>query len=442
MDRIDKFLKTRPSKSRRLIRVGSREVVITKEDVKKVRRYVNRECLDNIDLHTPCNTAYSRVPGEAVVKQKKDISLAMQERDIKKMLSKKKHMHTAKKNSYEWVLAECAGGDEFVNLERYNSSMHISEHAFSKDALACYYKELELMYSRPKEKTRRVTADRLDIDTPYPRREAKAIASEPFAALHRGWGLVVDKAACRYSAMDVRRGIAVQSADGGRVCAVGDNIFALVHGVVIEKPLFGETVVFHGVSVADDVASVYVSREVHMHSMSVDERILDFVVSNESIVLATKRCVILHSIQTGRSRRFRFCRLQKMALKSGSLYVLSQDILYRVDFQSPGKEIVCTGVNTFSAGSVIVVASGENVVVCGRRMYQGSLVRDVLAHQTLPIFCAATANELRVFYYKRDESTIQVRLCRRIQGLFSGMVFHEKYHWLYAHREGLLRLHV
>lgn len=442
MDRIDKFLKTRPSKSRRLIRVGDKEVEITKEDVKKVRRYVNRECLDNIDLHTPCHTAYSRVPGEAVVKQKKDVSLAIQERDIKIMLSKKKRVHTAKKKTYEWALSVCTGGDEFANLERYDSSMHVSEHVFSKDALACYYRELELMYSRPKEKTRHIVADRFDITARYPRREAKVLAFGPCAALHRGWGFVVDRSACRYSVMDVRRGIKVQSADGGRVCAAGDSVFSLVHGVVEEKPLFSDTATFYRVSVVDSTASVHVHREAQVHSMPGNEEILDFAVCSESIALATRRCVILYSRHTGRFRRFRFCRLQKMALERGLLYVLSQDILYRIDMLNPGKEIVCTGVNTFYAGSVVVAASGENIVVHGRRMYQGSLVRDVLVHQTLPIFCAATASELRVFCYKRVESAIQVRLCRKIQGKFSGTMFHEKHHWLYSHREELLRLHV
>lgn len=444
MDRIDKFLKTRPSKSKRLIRVGNKEVEITKEDVKKVRRYVNRECLDSIDLHAPCHTAYSRVPGEAVVKQKKDVSLALQERDIKRILAKKRHVpvHTAKKKTYEWALAECTGGDEFVNLERYDSSMHVSEHVFSKDALACYYRELEFMYSRPREKTRRVVADRFDISTRYPRREAKVLAFGPCAALHRGWGLVVDEDACRYSVTDVKRGIAVQSADGRRVCAAGDSVFALVHGTVVEKRLFGDTAAFYSVSVVDSAASVHVSSEVPVHSVADDEKILDFAVCSEAIALATRKCVVLHSRHTGRTRRFRFPRLQKMALGSGSLHVLSQDILYRVGLQGAEKEIVCTGVNTFSAGGIVVAASGDTVIVCGRRMCQRSLVRAVLAHRTLPIFCAATASELRVFCYRRSESAVQVRLCSRIEGRFSGTVFHEKHHWLYAQREGLLRLHV
>lgn len=442
MDRIDKFLKSRPSKSKRLIRVGNREVEITKEDVKKARRYVNRECLDKIDLHAPCNTAYSSVPGEAVVRHRRDVSLAIQQRDIKKLHGKKKRVAAAKKKTYEWLLVECTGGDEFVNLERYDQSRHLSEHVFSKEALAGYYRELGLMYSRPREKARHVAADQFEVSTRYPRREAKSLSLGLCSAIHRGWGLVVDEAACRYSVVDLKRSIVAKSADGRRACAAGCSVFALVHGRVVEKHLFGDAEVSYSVIRADNVVNVHVSREASAHQMPECEEILDFVVHNENIALATKRYVVLLSRHTGGIRRFRFHRLQKMVLEKGVLHVLSQNILYRVDLQSLGKEIVCTGVNTFSAGDVVVAGSGENVVVGGRRMYQGSLVRYVQAHSTLPIFCVATAGELRVFCYKKEESGVKVKLCRRIPGRFSNTMFHERYHWLYAHREGLMKLHV
>ncbi|KAL0264017.1 UNVERIFIED_CONTAM: hypothetical protein PYX00_011031 [Menopon gallinae] len=443
MDRIDKFLKSRLSKSRRIIRVGDREVEITKEDVKKVRRYMNRECLDSIDLHAPCNTAYSRVPGEAVVKHKRDVSLAMQQRDIRRLQGKRTQAPAAarKVKMPEWPLGECAGGDELANLEGYDPGKHLSEHVFSREALASYYKELELMYTRPREKGKCIIADKFEVSTRYPRREAKILPLGPCSAVHRGWGLVVDEAACRYSVVDTKGGVAARCADGRRVCAAGGSVFALVRGRVVAERLFSGAEAFYSVHTADGAASVHVSRDVQERSEPEDEEVLDFAASSESIALATKRCVVLHSRRTGKTRRFRFNGLQKMVLAGGVLYVLAQNMLYRVDMQSAGKEIVCAGVNAFSAGGVVIAASSESVVVCGRRMYQGSLVRDVQAHRTLPIFCAATAGELRVFCYKMEDCGLKVRLCRRIAGRFSGVMFHERHHWLYAHREGLPRLY-
>ena len=73
MDRINKFLNSRPVKHRRTLKCGDKSYEITKEDLKKVRAYRSSKCLDpTFKLSRPLDLTFSSVPIEPLPAKKEE----------------------------------------------------------------------------------------------------------------------------------------------------------------------------------------------------------------------------------------------------------------------------------------------------------------------------------------------------------------------------------
>lgn len=433
MDRIDKFLNSRPSKKKRKVRIGRKEVEITKEDAKKVRRYLNRECLDKINLHEPLNTSYSSIPGEPVIRTKKDISESLQKRKIENI---KRVMHlrpVVKKRVQAWDIGECKGGSEFINLESYDQEKTVSEYVFGPESLERYYKELESLYLRPKEKQKNVKIDLLESKPRFPKKEVKTF---PFGAEEHILGnlcIVGLGQENRSQVWDMKRNIPAGEFQGRSAFFSGEDLF-----FVQERAVYRRNVVGRCEKVFEDAAPEHPGKA----SPGWDDRAGALRVSGEggTLALVGHQSVRVFDLKSERQRRFRVPGVQKVVLQRGWLYALTLSSLFVFGLQSPGKR-VSKGGHDVSVGDVTVVASGEHVIVEGRWMHQAVFVRSVQAHQRRPLFCAVTTDDLRVFCYERSSGGLRVRLCRRVPGHFERPVFHAQHPWIYVLRDGKTRIY-
>lgn len=419
MDRIDKFLSARPSKKKRHVKVGNKEVEITKEDMLKVRRYRNRECLDAIDLCGPLNTKYSRVPGVPVQKpSKKDASLAHQKRAIEKLQREQciAASRPKKTESDAWTSFDCVGGAELVNVDAYDQEKYVGDYVFSAQDLAKYLRDIDDALLRPAEKAKNVAVDDFVPTTKFPTREAKTLCVGDIDAVHKSVCFV--RNGDGYAVVDLKTGIAVRQIRGERISVRGNNIFVLRGDEVVATDFFGNTKCAFRAGTAKP-----------------ESAITEFAVGDDCVVFCAKDGVAVVAKADGKAERRRIRGVSKVAV-GAKMFFLSRSTLWSVGFS--GNVLRCSA-QDFSVGDATVVASGNDVVVDGRRMHQRGHVRFVCAHAHRALFCAGMENELRVFCYEKG-AAIKVKLCARIPGRFSNAVFDAAHARLFATRDGQLRL--
>lgn len=433
MDRIDRFLNSRPSKKKRVVRVGKKKIEVTKEDVKKVRRYLNRECLDEIDLCTPMDTRYSSIPGVAVVKVKKDISESLQKYKIEKIKQEKRKNPVVQRPTRRWDILECEGGAEFTNLQSYDREKNLSEYIFGTPSLMEYYKELESLYLRPRMKEKRIKIDRLEKEPRFPSKEVKTFCFGADGPISGSACVIGLGDGDKNEIWEMKRGFPIGKFEGERALFLEDDLFFVQGNRVLLRNVLG----------SDEVVFEAAVRKKTGEEFSQDEKRAEIVgisVEKDRIALLSRNSVCLVDRHTKRRRNFSVPGAKRVAIRNGKVYALALNSLFVFDPESH-KKTVTKGGHGISVGDVAVLATDDHVVVEGRRMYQGGFVRYVQAHQRRPLFCAVTAEELRLFCYEKRDGGLSIRLCKRVPGRFDNPAFHPQHPWLYVLRDGRTRIY-
>ncbi|KAI4293105.1 hypothetical protein PAPHI01_2379 [Pancytospora philotis] len=176
MDRINSFLDKRPTKHRKILRHNGNAYEITKQDLKTVRAYRSRVCLDKTYVgRMPPDLRFSATPGEALpAKEKKDnaalyIKKAQRYFELHPLRRRVDEPKNAIVDAWEDDTAETLRGyrQEWVYSIKDQYNTPVEQCAFTREHLEAELRRVFLQQFRPRE-VKEKTIDELLPKLPDP----------------------------------------------------------------------------------------------------------------------------------------------------------------------------------------------------------------------------------------------------------------------------------
>lgn len=475
MDRIEKFLNRRPVKNKRRIKCNGKEYTITKEDLKTVRNFRKNICMDqDVDLYRPLNLKFSRkTMSEGLpVRKKKDVSLEVQEKLVKRYKNIGKRKEISSKNEIV-DLWEDEGLDD---LDKYEQDMFmkigeaysgaVEELRYSKEDLAKsirreylrvyeprekkLYRLKELIKEMPRPETLKPFPEEVgmyfEFDEPIKVGISKdfrkfAVASGGLLSIYEFKNFLKMKTVTfddEVAKIMFTRDDSICVLLRDRICVVDDmyngtsscNLGSFYHQEFPTWSRSNENASCTVIGVNGKISNMQVHHNAKYIGIVCGKTILLCDLESRSMlkVVTTKNVVPL---------KIEFHRVLSRMLVSTSNSLMIYDIVEKktvcetkdfsfiLDFMSITDNVVLI---TNNLNRIILFDHSRNMIL--RSMAQDNVVAEVMQHRRYNLMCAVSSNELFIFHNNLADNLI-VPL-KRIPGKYRCIAFHPELPWLYA----------
>lgn len=436
MDRINRFLAKRPVKHKKVLKYNDKTYEVTKEDIKRVRAYRSRKCLDpTFKKSRQLNLAFSSVPIDPLPKKTVADNAVLFVEKARRYYAK--HPVKERKPDDRNKVVDVWEDDTLETLRDYRQEWvysikepydkPIEECVFSREHLKEELRRVFLHHYRPRElKERRIEEllpklpDKSEL-RPYPEEMGrewripgkKYITSAFLCAVEEGslavWDLAFGK---KVHCITVDEPINGVFADGREIVFATDKkLFRVVDGAAVL--LHESKTRIKDVSVDDGYVAVLAGKGVRVYD------------------LATMECM--------KSMAIKYESPHRVSISNGVVYVSTANGLvmeaeervdvktlnYVIDFAVKGRSIyVINNLNRL----IVMSRDGEKECSIKKNIVQHEMGREVRVHKILNLFAILFSDEIGIYKAVGNEFVP----AHVIPGRFKTIAWHDKLPWLYA----------
>lgn len=483
MDKINKFLATKPTKNQRTIIHKNQEITITKTDVHKIKKYKQNRCLDkDVVLYQPYSTKYSKETRIEPLKPKKHKDY-MQYRYMLFVKRAKKYKRHVSRDINEiidvWKDEETLEGEHKIESfvsEKNKIQGYMDTKEFRKQDLQEYIEELKKhWYTEIKRKKYKIE-DLLPkiVDKSKFDEHAKDIAKKyeynkpvnNFYIDENNYCMAVAHDDCvtvndlrnnrEYFRFDYKENVNAAILSTTKLFVIFCKKIE-----IIELNYKTET----KIEVSDTTQNNDVSWNEHKKEKTQNffatendktvithkNRIKDYSynVKENFLALITGKIIILHDVTNKKSYQPVKLKTElplkiELNKKCDSLLIATTNNFYIYNFKQ--KQITCriestvTYAHTFSySKNFVVIGDKENRLVIVndnkvvRVMEQNKKIQEIVYHSKLNYFCVVFKNEI-ISFHSKMENNFECSIIAKYTGTYKNVKFHDTLHWIYAIR--------
>ncbi|RVD93166.1 hypothetical protein TUBRATIS_003100 [Tubulinosema ratisbonensis] len=415
MDRINAFLRKRKQKNKKIIKVKDKEYELTRDDIKKVKRYMNNECLDeNVELYQPMNTTYSKNVRETPI-------LSVRKRVVKKIskIKIKKSRKEKKIKKEIWDDFDTIDMDMDYKCELYDEKMAIDELNSPIENFNRILAKMVQKYFRSQGRKKVIDNKKIEIGCNFPKNFAKKYDIDNVILQKNG--LILYKNEENFEIFDLNLSNTIR-----RLKKLNYNSFYFY-----KNELFYS--LDNKIYKSDDLNDTLI----YEHS----DQITKIAIEEENIAFISNKNVVIIDLNTKKETILRKKSYLDLEFKNKHLFTPTTENLRSFSLQNRKYSKFGRTVQTWNKGKFLILGDQENLILYDndikKVMDQTDYIREVRCHEKMPIFCCVLKNELRIFYYKEGS----VKLCTIIKESFKNVFFHNEFPFLYGITNGNLALY-
>lgn len=439
MDRINRFLEKRPAKNRKVVRFRDKKYEITKEDVKKVRKYRASQSLDGeFKLARPLDLRFSAILGEPLPAHPKRDRTAEVARAFLRKASRTKASHLpVSKNVIRDVWEE----DTLDSIKQYDQEWkysikqayegRVSELNFNYDDLKSELRRVFLYYFRPRDiKEKRI--DELLPRLPEPK-NLKPFPEE----ISSTWIVPGTKFIYKHLFAAIS-GNSVAFFDS----SCGKLLLEFALDQPIKKVCFNDTsniglIDLEGLALLTSNKIYIIENGLPVEKFKSESQIKDIALCGNKLGVITSHTLNIYDVDNSQqlsSLRIKHERPHKLKFINHQIYLATANgimngtngnetkiLSYVIDFTSDGTSILAIN----NLDRLIVM---DDAFKIKKSIVEHSMGKEIKAHKKLNLFAILFSGEIGI-YKSVNKEYIPVH---SLKGKFKTIEWHEEMPWLYA----------
>lgn len=454
MDRINKFLAKRPTKHKKILHYNGDVYEVTKADLKTVRAYRSRKCLDeSFVLTRPPDLRFSSTRGDPLpAKEKSDCSAVLLHKAKryyelhpvhKRIQTEKNAIVDAWENDTRETLQSYVQEWVYSIKDQYN--MPIEQCAFTREHLETELRRVFLQQFRPREvKDKSISQllpkipDAAEL-RPFPEQTAKTWRVEGKKYLHQTWMCsVVDNT---LSIVDLLFNKSFGTCDlKESICAIRFDENSTVYASTTNTIYRIDAAKNKPNTKSNDAASPAVPSLTCTPISESKQLIRDFYVSNGAIAILTSKVVNLYRINgetLSHEKKFvaKYENPHRVKIFNGAVHVSTANGLlieaeahgdvkslnYVIDFACKNDKLYV--INNLNR---LIVIAGDGCIK--KNIVQPQMGKVIKVHAILNMLAIMFSEEIGIYKYV-DGEYVPVNT---LTGRFKNIEWHPTMPWLYA----------
>ncbi|KCZ76212.1 hypothetical protein H311_02798, partial [Anncaliia algerae PRA109] len=385
MDRINAFLQQRKRKNKKIVKVKDKEYELTIDDFKKVKRYMNNECLDTIELYQPMNTSYTRTVRETPIELRKSRRKILQR--IPKKIDEDHKKYKIDNNI--WYSLDVVDMEPYNCVELYDNTIPISDLVSPTQNFNKIFSKLVHTYFRPQRKHKEITSNKIEVNCEFPKEYAKCY--------------------------DISN---ILARNGRFLLTQNDNNVELFD--LFSSKLLRRLIPLNYTSFYISNEDIYYSldNKIYKSSDTIDELIYEYsskiykiFINEKYLIFSTEKNILIVNQSSKNEIKIKNKKYLNFKLVGDDFYILSRENLRLYSIKARKFNKYKTSAKSFSVGKILIMGDNENIIFREkdviRYLSQEAYVKNVCSHDKLPLFGVLLSNEIRIFFYKNSG----VKLC-------------------------------